>query len=42
MILDAWVQFVQMALLFVVITQNFALRARLKALEEKLNGERPR
>ena len=35
-ILDAWVQLLQVALLFIVVTQNFGLRRRLKALEEKL------
>ena len=35
-ILDAAVQFIQMGLLLIVVVQNFGLRARLKAMEEKL------
>jgi hypothetical protein len=35
-ILDAWVQFAQIALLFILVTQNFGLRARLKAIEQKV------
>jgi hypothetical protein len=38
-VLDAWVQLTQVALLFILITQNFALRARLKAIEAKLAGQ---
>jgi hypothetical protein len=36
-LLDASVQFIQMGLLFIVIMQNLNLRARIKALEDKLN-----
>jgi hypothetical protein len=35
-VLDASVQLIQMGLLLVVIAQNFALRARLRAIEAKL------
>jgi hypothetical protein len=35
-ILDASVQLIQMALLLGVVVQNFGLRARLKAIEQKL------
>ena len=41
MILDAWVQLVQMALLFVVITQNFGLRRRIRNIESKLGADKP-
>ena len=41
-VLDAWVQLIQVALLFVVITQNFGLRRRIRNLETKLGGETPR
>jgi|1185.fasta_scaffold118896_2 hypothetical protein len=34
--LDASVQFIQMGLLFVLIAQNFRLRARLMSIEAKL------
>ena len=34
--LDAAVQFIQMALLLIVVAQNFGLRARLKRLEDRL------
>ena len=37
LVLDAAVQFIQMGLLLIVIVQNFALRARLKAIEGKLD-----
>ena len=37
--LDASVQLIQLCLLFVVITQSFSLRARLKAVEKKLGTE---
>jgi len=36
-ILDASVQLIQMVLLLALIAQNFGLRARLKAIEEKLS-----
>ena len=35
--LDASVQLIQLGLLFIVITQNFSFRKRLKAIEEKLS-----
>jgi hypothetical protein len=35
-ILDASVQLIQLGLLWIVVTQNFGLRKRLKAIEEKL------
>jgi hypothetical protein len=35
-LLDAAVQFIQMGLLLILVVQNFSLRARLKAIEEKL------
>lgn len=35
-LLDASVQLIQVGLLLVVVAQSFGLRARLKALEEKL------
>ena len=34
--LDAWVQLIQVTLLFILVTQDFGLRARLKAIEAKL------
>ena len=34
--LDAWVQLIQATLLFVLVSQNFGLRRRLKAIESKL------
>ena len=34
--LDASVQLIQVALLFVLVVQNFALRARLRTIEETL------
>ena len=37
--LDASVQLIQLCLLFIVITQNFSLRARLKAVERQLGAE---
>ena len=40
-ILDAWVQLVQVALLFIVITQNFGLRRRIRDIEAKLGGAKP-
>jgi hypothetical protein len=36
-ILDALVQVIQVALLLILVAQNFGLRARLKAIEEKLS-----
>jgi hypothetical protein len=36
-ILDASVQFIQLGLIFIVLVQNFSLRAHVKAIEEKLN-----
>ena len=36
-ILDASVQLIQMTLLLILVAQNFGLRARLKAIEEKLS-----
>ena len=38
-LLDASVQLIQLGLLFFVVTQNFSLRKRLKAIEKKLAGE---
>ena len=35
-ILDGAVQLIQMTLLLILVVQNFGLRARLKAIEEKL------
>jgi hypothetical protein len=35
-ILDASVQLIQVGMLLVVVAQNFALRARLRAIEAKL------
>jgi hypothetical protein len=35
-VLDASVQFIQLALILVVIMQNFNLRARMRRLEEKV------
>jgi len=35
--LDASVQLIQMVLLLGLVAQNFGLRARLKAIEEKLS-----
>ena len=37
-ILDASVQLIQVGLLILIAVQNSALRARLRKLEEKLNG----
>jgi len=34
--LDAWVQLIQVTLLFVLVSQNFGPPRRLKALESKL------
>jgi|tagenome__1003787_1003787.scaffolds.fasta_scaffold6197108_1 hypothetical protein len=42
LVLDAAVQFVQVGFLLLVIVQNFGLRARLKAIEEKLAANKPR
>ena len=36
-LLDAAVQLIQVAVLLVVVAQNFSLGRRLKAIEEKLN-----
>ncbi len=36
-LLDASVQLIQIALLLGLVAQNFELRARLKAIEEKLS-----
>ena len=30
-IMDAWVQLLQVALLFIVVTQNFGLRRRIRS-----------
>jgi hypothetical protein len=35
-VLDASVQLIQLTLLIIVLAQNFGLRKRLKAMEEKL------
>ncbi|HZS68986.1 MAG TPA: hypothetical protein VFA72_17885 [Burkholderiales bacterium] len=35
--LDAAVQLIQVAILLIVLAQNFGLSKRLKAIEEKLN-----
>ncbi|HWI38077.1 MAG TPA: hypothetical protein VNU64_16580 [Burkholderiales bacterium] len=40
-IMDAWVQLVQLALLFIVITQNFGLRRRIRNIESKLGIGNP-
>jgi hypothetical protein len=40
-IMDAWVQLLQVALLFVVITQNFGLRRRIRNIESKLGAGKP-
>ena len=34
--LDAWVQLMQVTLLFILVTQNFSIRRKLKAIEQKL------
>ena len=39
-ILDAGVQFIQVGLLLVLILLTFGLRARIKALEDKLNSKK--
>ena len=36
MVLDASVQLIQLALLLIVVTQNFGLRRRLRAIEAQL------
>ena len=41
-VLDAGVQFIQLGFLLFVIVQNFGLRARLKAIEEKLETDKSR
>ena len=35
-IMDAWVQLLQVGLLFIVVTQNFGLRRRIRNIEAKL------
>jgi hypothetical protein len=41
-IMDAWVQLLQVGLLFVVVTQNFGLRRRIRNIEAKLGAGQPR
>ena len=41
MLLNAWVQLLQVALLFVVITQNFGLWRRIRHIESQLGMEKP-
>ena len=40
-IMDAWVQLLQVALLFIVVTQNFGLRRRIRNIESKLGIGKP-
>jgi len=35
-VLIAWVQLIQIIFLVILVSQNFGVRARLKAIEEKL------
>jgi len=42
LVLDASVQLIQLSLLFIVVTQNFGLRRRLKAIEAKLAASESR
>ena len=40
-ILDAGVQFIQVGILILLVVLHFGLRARLKAIEERLDASKP-
>lgn len=42
LVLDAGVQLLQVVLLFVVITQNFGLRRRIRSIESQLGMRKSR